>query len=80
VSADILKILNVLDYLHYVLLGPFQIIFTFVMVYLSIGWPAFLALGVLALAVPIQIYLTKKLVENREVIVLQISNIFLYLI
>lgn len=39
------------------------------MVYFSIGWPAFLALGVLALAVPIQIYLTKKLVDNREVII-----------
>lgn len=66
-SADILKILNVLDYLHYIWLGPFQIIFTFVMVYIDLRWPALLALGILLLAVPIQLLLTKMLVRNREV-------------
>lgn len=67
VSADILKVLNVLDYLHYLWLGPFQIVFTFVMVYLAIGWPALLSLGLLVLAIPVQFLLTRLLVRNREV-------------
>ena len=67
VSADILKALNVLDYLHFVWLGPFQIVFTFVMVYLSIGWPALLSLGLLCLAIPVQVLLTRCLIRNRQV-------------
>jgi ATP-binding cassette subfamily C (CFTR/MRP) protein 1 len=67
VSADILKILNVLDYLHFIWLGPFQIVFTFVMVFLAIGWPALLSLSILCLAIPIQFLVTRMLVNNREV-------------
>lgn len=66
VSADILKALSVLDYLHFVWLGPFQIVFTFVMVYLSIGWPALLSLGLLCLAIPVQVLLTRCLIRNRR--------------
>lgn len=68
ISADALKIDSVLGYLHFLWLGPFQILFTFVMVYLDIGWHALISLALLLAAVPIQVFLTKLLISNRIVI------------
>lgn len=67
VSADVLKIDNALGYIHYVWLGPFQILFTFVMIYFVIGWPSLLALAFLLLAIPVQAWLTSLLIHNRKV-------------
>ncbi len=79
ISADTLKLLNVLDYMHYILLGPLQIVFTFSMVYLDMGKSALLSLCILILAIPIQIFLTRKLVRNREVL-MAILNILIFLV
>lgn len=67
ISADVMKIDGVFGYIHYLWLGPFQITLTFTMLYLTIGLHALISLGLLLMAIPIQVWFTGLLINNRYV-------------
>ncbi|KAJ1672984.1 hypothetical protein EV182_006110, partial [Spiromyces aspiralis] len=65
ISNDVQPFDNGLPYLHYIWLGPVEIIMVFAFLYIKIGVASIVALGIFALVIPLQLYVSKLFAQYR---------------
>ena len=60
-------ILQACFFLHYLVIGPFEVAIVAYFLYIQIGWPSFVGIGLLLLLAPAQMFMGRLLMRFRYV-------------
>jgi len=66
IASDAQKLDFACFFLHYLILGPFQVAIVAYFLYIQIGWPSFVGIGLLLLLAPAQMFMGRLLMRFRR--------------